>query len=104
MNLKDLLEIANTKAQALKDAPPAPVYKSNSVLEFIKQFKISEGKRKVKLPMIYKAYESWDANPMPKPNFEKYWGQVFVRNPNGYYTLNIRPIELLNKVQYEKTK
>jgi hypothetical protein len=93
---EELLKIALSEKVPLKTK-----FSGNEVFRFIDAIGIKDGKREVKPRFIYQAYKAWSAKPLLLKDFINEFNKVFTANGNyntRCYSLNLRPLELLNKV------
>lgn len=92
---KDLEQFANQQAERLRTDPVNhKVY--TDVVRFSMDLKLKTGKHKVKPAMVYKSYSVWSEDPIEKDKFFQEFDEIFFTQ-DGYYLLNLRPLELLNK-------
>lgn len=99
---EELLRIVESRKEELK----VPRH-SNEVHQFIQELGISEGKNRVRNRIVYKAYRLWGGKKTSK-SFATEFGKYFQRELAGHdfyhYKLNLKAIELLNKVDNKLIK
>lgn len=97
INTEDLLRLLEDHKLKLK----APRQNVNDVHKFIEDLDIKDGSCKVRPSMVYKAYVLWGGK-KTKTSFSKVFSQYFIPNRSSldfrYYNLNLRAIQLMNKV------
>lgn len=97
LTTEELLRAANVEISPVTKVK----FQGNDVLRFVDALNIKEGKRSVKLQFIYKAYKLWSAMPVVQRDFVVEFNRIFRVN-GGWYNINLRPMELLNKVDKMK--
>lgn len=102
VTINKLLELAkvptNEKARETLD----------EVQRFVLAVGLKEGKHVIDCTMIYKAFSMWRSRPTKTSiSFFTSFGRFFKGKRTGthrYYLLNLRPLELLNRVDNMKIK
>jgi Uma2 family endonuclease len=94
---EDLLRII----EANKERLPEPRQHVNDVHKFIEAMDLKQGKHETINTMVYKAYRHWGGK-RTKAGFMRLFSMYFLLHRSGsgrrFYNLNVRAVELLNKV------
>jgi hypothetical protein len=95
--IEDLLKVVESNKTQLKK----PRNNVSDIHKFIEELDIKEGKHRVKVQMVYKAYKLWGGKKTSKSffnQFSKYFERLRTGHDFVHYCLNVRAVELLNKV------
>lgn len=80
----------------------------DEIQRFIMSNDIKEGKFKVKNSLVYKAYKKWSMKPKTNYEFMHAFNEYFTPYVETvhyrYYMLNVRAVELMNRIDNQKIK